>query len=203
MTAPFGLFGTTQTDLAASEFFRWFNLVDEDQLGPAAGSGKGVPGKAAANEAKKPGETIYRPSGDAFRRLVFLRCRANPAHVLQSLDLNIARAFIDDPRQSSFARDIAKSFLESIEQPVPPLLEPLTADISYRDLRGVIMIRGAAPVLPALPTAGYVIFSTPVRQAWSRKLTNLEITIQNVFGADAGMDSTRDPGAFSLRADLA
>jgi hypothetical protein len=197
MTAPFGLFGTTQTDLTASGFFRWFNLVDEDQLGPGGGSGK-----EAANEAKKLGETIYRPSGDAFRRLVFFRCRTNLGRALQSLDLNIARAFIDDPRQSPFARDIAKSFLESIEQPVPPLLEQLIADISYRDLRGVIM-RGAAPTLPATPTAGYLIFATPVRQAWSRKLTILELTIQNVFGADAGMDSTRDPGAFSLRVDLA
>ena len=200
MTAPFGLFGTTQADLTASGFFRWFNLVDEDQLG---GAGKAAPGKVPTGEAKKPGETIYRPSGAAFRRLVFFKCRTDPGRALQSLDLHVARAFIDDPRQSPFARDIAKSFFESIEQPVPALLEPLIADISYRDLGGVVMMRGSAPDLPAMPTAGYVIFATPVRQAWSRKLTNLELTIQNVFGPDAGMDSKSDPGALSLRADLA
>ncbi len=189
MTAPFGLFGTTRADLTASGFFRWFNLVDETEL------------DATASTAKKPGETMYRPSGDAFRRLVFLKCQTNPADALQSLDLHVARAFIDDPRQSPFARDIAKSFLGSIEQPVPPLLEPLIADISFRDLGSVIM-RGSPPALPATPTDGYIIFSTPTREVWSRKLANVEITIRNVFGADFGMDSAGDPGALSLRADM-
>ena len=76
---------------ARTAFFLWFNLEP-----------------VARPDART---TVYKPSGPSFRDLVTVTTRTDSADRIASIELSIARAFIEDPRKGMFAADIAKSFL--------------------------------------------------------------------------------------------
>ena len=64
-------------------------------------------------EEEAPSETgthSFRPHADLFKYLVLVTVSTNGGKI-DSMKLNIARSFIDDPANGIFARDLTKSFL--------------------------------------------------------------------------------------------
>ena len=165
MVGTFGIFGETTQSLVRNDFFRWF------QLEPT-------------NEAKTASETVYRPSGEAFRALVSLTSWAAPDGALQALTLSVARFFIDDPREGQFARDIVKSFLECAgagERGLAPLVE----EIFFRDRPGPMLIAGPAPTFTAPPSRGFQVFQGDV-PITVLELERIDIRLANQTVADGG-----------------
>ena len=160
MAAIFGQFGDTQTGLTDNGFFNWFNLA------------------ATEEDAAGPGETTYRPTGDSFHALVSLVSQAGPTGALQSLTLSVARSFIDDRRQGSFARDIIKSFLGAIAGPEDQALEPIVTEIQFRDAPGPILMRGEPPAFSARPSAAFLVM-TGVSATAAIELTRVRLALAN------------------------
>src|SRR5205085_4987946 len=79
-----------------TEFFTWLNLIrsDEPERQNRAGTWQS-----------------FRPSGAAFQHLVRLELLIGARRNLLAAELCVARMFIGDPRNASFARDITSSFL--------------------------------------------------------------------------------------------
>jgi hypothetical protein len=164
MGAAFGLFGDTTTSLVANGFFTWF------QLEPST-------------EPTEPGERVYRPKGPTFHALVSLVAEVDPHGRLQRLTLKVARAFIDNPRQSAFARDIVKSFLDGVAGDDQARVAPLVQDIFLRDLGAPVLMRGPTPMLSGEPAPGYAVFRGQA-DAWSTPLSRVTLALTNIDGPD-------------------
>lgn len=173
MTAAFGQFGDRAAGLAKTGFFKWFNLE------PAAEGAVG--------------ETVYRPSGEAFHDLVRLVARSESG-LLQTLTLEVRRSFIADPQQGAFARDVVKSFLEALDCAGDPAIAPVIDEIFFRGPRGPMIMRGAPPALPASASAAYLVFSGQ-QESWSGKSRGVVLTFANRAGPEVGW--------FALRAERA
>lgn len=161
----FGIFGETTQSLAHNDFFNWF------QLEPTG-------------EGKTERETVYRPSGEAFRELVSLTSWSAPDGLLQALTLSVARLFIDDPRDGQFARDIVKSFLENAgaaERGLAPLVE----EIVFRDRSGPIIAASETPVFTAPPSLGFQVFRGEAAIA-VLELGRIDIRLANQTIAEGG-----------------
>jgi hypothetical protein len=159
MAAIFGQFGDTLAGLTDNGFFNWFNL-------------------AATGETAGEGEAIYRPTGEVFHALVSLTSRAGPAGELQSLALAVERAFIDSPRQGSFARDIIKSFLGAVAGPQDQTLGPIVTEIQFRDAPGPILMRGDPPALPDKPSPAFLVM-TGAKSSAEIDLARVRLTLAN------------------------
>lgn len=155
----FGNFGDTEATLMENGFFSWFQLERVDELAGA-------------------GEKVFRPRSVAFHTLVSLVSGADFDGDLSALSLSVARGFIDDPRQSPFARDIAKSFLETISQGTPAV-RPLVDEIMFRAPRATMIVRGDIPSLPNRPSAGFRVFAGQL-QSWFMNLPGLKLSFVNV-----------------------
>lgn len=141
-----GLIGQTLDAAQRSEFFQWFHLMPDG------------PERSEAGQARRD----FRPSGKSFHDLVQLSLWLGREGIQQAR-LSLDRRFIDDPRQSMFARDIAKSFLRgSIARADAPDLATLADEIEFdRTGVGVPVLVGAGrprPKLPSTPTPGYLVF---------------------------------------------
>ncbi len=154
----FGGFGDTVAKMTASGFFNWFQLE-------------------RVEETAGPGETVFRPSGEAFHALVSLVSRAEADGRLTGLSLNVARSFIDDPRQGAFARDIVKSFLEAVSGGAAAV-QPLVNEIFFRAPTAPVLMRGAGPQLPEQPSEGFLAY-TGRGSDWSMPLPGLVLTFAN------------------------
>src|ERR1700738_759124 len=95
--AAFGELGDNVDDLVASPFFAWFNL---ERVGEQRHEGTDV--------------LSFRPEGPAFHDLAELRVSAAVDGRIDSVELRLAREFVDDRRNGMFARDLAKSLLRAI-----------------------------------------------------------------------------------------
>ena len=180
MAATFGQFGDTQAGLADNGFFNWFNLAPTDE-----GAGAG--------------ETVYRPTGETFHTLVGLISRVGPDGELQGLTLTVARSFIDDRRQGSFARDVIKSFLGAIAGPEDQALAPIVTEIQFRDAPGPILMRGEPPALPARPSAAFLVM-TGASSSAEIELTRARLALAN----DAAQFTIRaEPGSGRRKSWLA
>jgi hypothetical protein len=152
-----------------SGFFTWFHLQPDGEPQPA-GSKTCV---------------TFRPSGPAFHPLVRLDVAVRDGDQIVGLELRVKRSFIEG-RQSSFARDIVKSFLGwGLKEP-DARTEALIANIA--DLRAanepVIMRADAMPPSPpADRTGGYDVF-TGARQSAIIALSTSELTLRNVTDHD-------------------
>ncbi len=110
----------------------------------------------ATDEGARDGDVVYRPSGEAFRRLTALTLQAHTNSVLIGLTLTVARSFLDDPQQSAFARDLIKSFLRALDDPDAPVLASLADEVMFRDPVGLVIARGPTPALPDRPSQAFL-----------------------------------------------
>jgi hypothetical protein len=164
MGAAFGVFGDSTASLVANGFFSWFQL--EPSMEPSL-----------------PGERIYRPNGPAFRALVALVAEVDPHGRIERLSLKVARGFIDNPRQSAFARDIVKSFLDGVAGDDQARVAPLVQDIFLRDLDGPVLSAGPRPMLSGEPAGGYAVFRGQ-SNAWEVALSRVALSLTNAEGPD-------------------
>lgn len=137
--------GHTRHGAERSDFFKWF------MLDPVAAD-KPAPHKFAAH---------YRPNGPAFRSLTEFIVIDDEDDELQSLELRLAREFIDHPHHGLFARDIAKSLLrDAVGEPDALSVADLANEIEFprEGSVPVLTAREIDVVLPVQPTPGYQVF---------------------------------------------
>ena len=89
------LLGLSLAEAQKTEFFTWFNLA---QTG-------------TETDAEKRPVVVFKPTGDAFHKLVTVRTVLDNRQHIVRIELLLARSFLDDRRQGMFANDIAKSLL--------------------------------------------------------------------------------------------
>jgi hypothetical protein len=154
----------------------------------------------------------YRPSGSAFHALVEVDILAGTNGAIRAASIGLDRAFINNPRNAVFARDIAKSFLAwAIRNPPPPIgnLIANIADLSAAG--GTIIIRSPAPKPPPPDTTGgYAVYLGRAQRAHFVE-AGLALTFTNfagalpsarVFEADAASPQATGNGAAWLRIDV-
>ena len=129
--AEFGAFGDTELTAIRSGFFGFFQLARTDETAPNGGA-------------------VYRPTGQRFRAWVRFVARTDGTTSLTGLELRVRRAFLDDPGQAPFARDIVKSFLQDIVMGRDPDVGMIAREIQLRDLK-VDILSGddPAPLAPS------------------------------------------------------
>src|SRR5205807_566779 len=118
-----------------TEFFTWFNLIrsGEPERQDRAGTWQS-----------------FRPSGPAFQHLVRLELLIGARRNLRAAELWVARTFIGDPRNVSFARDITSSFLRwALGDVENQSADGLIANIA--DMRGTGVIVRAPVAAPPKP----------------------------------------------------
>jgi hypothetical protein len=141
----FGEMGSSVDDLAASPLFAWFALVREDEV-----------------RRQRTLEVTFRPEGPAFHDLAELRVSAAADGRLESLELRLARGFVDDRRNGMFARDLAKSFLRgALDRRNVQSLAGLDDEIEWGGTFDVpVLMRAPSPsrIPPGSPTPPYRVF---------------------------------------------
>jgi hypothetical protein len=93
----FGAFGNRLDDAKTSHLFAWFHLEQTEETRNSAGHHV----------------LTFRPKSPQFGPLVSLDITIDDAARILAMDLRLLRRFLDDHRDGAFARDIAKSFLQS------------------------------------------------------------------------------------------
>ena len=96
----FGGFGNTLDSAKKTDFFTFFHL---EQTGESTA---------------KDGKTIvFQPTADKFHALVHVYMTVDGKSQIQGAELDLSRAFVDSTSDGVFARDIAKSFLQTATDP--------------------------------------------------------------------------------------
>lgn len=128
-----------------TDFFRWFSMME-------TGTAKDETGRKIV---------IFRPDGEKFHDVVSLDLVLHEYGTIAVAHLTLAKAFVDDPMDGIFARDIAKSFIRAA---IPAVDEGSVADVAndieYRHDFSLITGVPAAerPQLPPEPTSGFLAF---------------------------------------------
>jgi hypothetical protein len=129
------------------EFFAWFNLVE-----------RGTP-TAQQDGRMRHG---FHPAGSAFQSFVKLDLMVAHDDTILAAQLALDRDFVDDIRNGSYARDVAKSFLAwALRHEQGPAARALIANIANLAASGTpVIVRASA--MPAPPPAdssgGYEVF---------------------------------------------
>jgi hypothetical protein len=155
----------TLSEERQSHFFSWFHLEPE-----------GEPSLVDLHASQ-----IFRPSGAAFQKLVRLEVIAGEGDKIVSAELWLDRRFIEG-RQSAFARDIAKSFLEwSLEGDKSELKSTLIANIgNMRAANEPVITRAdAIKPVPLDPSSGYGVF-LGYRSSVTLELANATVSLKQV-----------------------
>jgi len=159
-----GMIGSPLTTVVAtSDFFTFFHL--ERVAGPT--------------DTNAAGTFDYRPSGDKFRPLVRIRVRTGEHGVIAGMSLALLRSFIDDPANTLFARDFAKSFLSD----APPradaaALADLRTDIEKRGKSSATLIVGPNYQPPTGdPSPDYAVFTGEAKKPIKRALKQTEFVM--------------------------
>lgn len=91
-----GGFGSTLDSAKKTDFFTFFHLEQTEET------------------PTKDGKTIlFQPSGEKFRSVVHVYMTVDSKAQIQGAELDLSRAFVDSTSDGIFARDIAKSFLQT------------------------------------------------------------------------------------------
>jgi hypothetical protein len=156
---PDGMIGAPLASVAATvDFFTFFHL--QRVAGPA--------------DLAAAGAFDFRPSGEAFGALARVHVVTDEQGAIAGMSVALMRSFIDDPAKTTFARDIAKSFLiDAPPRQDAALLADLADDIEKRRKSGATLIVGPH-YQPAVgdPSPEYAVFTgdsqTPARRALRR-----------------------------------
>ncbi len=167
-----------------SHFFTWFNLTPS--CPPVPGADFRI-------------WHCFRPSGDQFRPLVEVAVQTDANDNVFDRRIGIDRSFIDDQRNSPFARDIAKSFLQwALPEPVSGDVKTLIQRIADLAASGPPIIFGNGAVEePATPdlTGGYNVYlGHSARVALSAGPAGLKL-INVPGGLPDGVHSTQTEGS--------
>jgi hypothetical protein len=140
-----GLVGSRLEDAKKTDLFTWFCLTEIESV-------------------RKGPEyvTRFKPGGGKFRDLVDVCVYTDRKNRILTITLSLDRAFINDKNDSPFARDIAKSFLQSAfsRQEYSSIAE-LANEIEYRYEVGepmVIRVHRPQPNLPLTYSLGYLTY---------------------------------------------
>jgi hypothetical protein len=136
----FGSFGPRPDAVVATDFYRWFHL-EQAAVMPTAD------GRTTA---------AYRSTGQ-FRELAVLYIGTDADGWTDGTHLQVARSFIDDPREGVFARDLIASFIreaaaeQGYEDAIAALLLALRNPPPPR--RGEVVYTNSNPIpfMPRLP----------------------------------------------------
>ncbi len=143
----------------SSDFFTFFNFAR-------------VPGDSS------PTMIAFKPTGEAFRALVTLDVTTDDQGIIESLRLEIARSFIDDPKKCIYAADLAKSYLASVGEASTGDVAALAKEISARSFaRSGMRILTARP-LPTVAGAPSAAYETYAGQVSLQTVSNASGTIQ-------------------------
>jgi hypothetical protein len=148
------------------EFFIWFHLA------PRQASSPGDDGRTWHH---------FHPEGSDFQHLVKLDVLTAPNDEIVTARLSLDREFVEDRRNSPFARDIAKSFLAwSLRYEPSRDAQPLIANIATFGASGAtVLARGDAPQPPIDTTGGYAVYLGR-REDATLSLTRVRLTLRNV-----------------------
>jgi len=145
-SAPAGekLLGQKIEEAKRTDFFTWFHLEQ---------TGKDT-------DAQKHIVLTFKPTADKFRKLVTVQVVLDTEDHIQSIQLTLARTFIDDRMDGVFARDIAKSLLLSaLPNAEQAKVKDLINEIQWGFEGKQTLLSGRdAPKLPDQPTEGYETF---------------------------------------------
>jgi hypothetical protein len=162
----FGEMGSFVDDLAASPLFAWFALVRADEV-----------------RRQRTLEVTFRPEGPAFHDLAELRVSAAPNGRLESLELRLARGFVDDRRNGMFARDLAQSFLRgALDRRNVQSLAGLDDEIEWGGTFDVpVLVRAPSPArIPSgSPTPPYRVFLGR-DERFERALHGVRLVLENI-----------------------
>jgi hypothetical protein len=143
---PLGSLGNTPADAKATDFFKWFHF-EETGKSPGADGGTTI---------------SYAPSAAKYRPLVTVRLHLAQAGWIRGAELVLKRRFIEDPREETSARDIAKSFLASASAKVDwNKIHRLHDEIFYLGSAKMMVHDSAAKdiTIPLIPSDGYQVFT--------------------------------------------
>ncbi len=105
----------------------------------------------------------FKPTAETFRPLVTLAVTTDAQGVIESLRLDVARSFIDDPQQGIFAADLVGSFLRSAGgNESEDDLAALSKEIHARSLMNpgrTVLTAQPAPALATTPSAAYRVYA--------------------------------------------
>jgi hypothetical protein len=140
-----GLLGQPLAAARSSDLFTFFNLAQTARQ--PCGDGQAVG---------------FRPTGEQFHLLAAVDVMTDARGDVAAMTLTLDRAFINDPTNGVFARDIAKSFLRDVSGPragagVTGLAEEIESGVS--SIRTLIYRSDVAPAKPnGPPSTGYRVF---------------------------------------------
>lgn len=161
-SAPLGFIGMSMDDTTKTSFFQWFHFAPVTS--PAAGI------------------AVFKPSGEKFHNLATLSVNLGANRRITSIDLAIARSFIDDPRDGIFAADLGKSFLAAA---LPPddrtAMQHLIDTIGYGGNFGRQVITGAPPANLQInrDSAPYLVWLDR-NEYWQRPVGAMSLRLENV-----------------------
>jgi hypothetical protein len=140
-----GGFGETLEQAKQTGFFKWFMLEQT--------------GESAENGGKK---LVFQPSGDRFHDLARVNVKLDGQGHIVGIELALRRDFVDSSSVGIYARDIAKSFLQTGVNPqdqesVANLVSEI--DQPKGSSAPVIMHQDAVKPAPAgPPSEGYQVY---------------------------------------------
>jgi hypothetical protein len=143
---PLGSLGNTPADAKATDFFKWFHL-EETGKSPGADGGTTI---------------SYAPNAAKYRPLVTVRLQLAPAGWIRGAELVLKRRFLEDPREETSARDIAKSFLAIAAAKADwSKIHRLHDEIFYLGSAKMMVHDTAAKdiTIPLIPSDGYQVFT--------------------------------------------
>jgi hypothetical protein len=168
-SADAGFIGTKLSALETNhDFFRFFNLA---RIG---------------SEDLPDRQTLisFKPTGEAFHALVTLFVTIDGRGIIEGLRLEVARSFIDNPRQGIFAADLVKSYLQgadgvSASSDIAALADEISARTMTRSAAPVLSAR-PMPVLPGQPSASYRTYAGEgSAQTLFSRSDSIQVTLQN------------------------
>lgn len=139
-----GLLGQSLAAARSNDLFTFFNLAQTSSRPCGDGQALG-----------------FRPTGGTFHSLAAVEVLTDAHGTIAAMTLMLDRAFINDPANGVFARDIAKSFLGDVAGPrAGASFAGLTQEIESGLSSGTTIYRsGAAPPAPSgPPSPGYQAF---------------------------------------------
>jgi hypothetical protein len=127
--------------------------------------------------------TTFKPTGEAFRPLVTLKVTTGDGGIIRSLQLLVARSFIDDPKQCIYAADLAKSFLLDAAAPSDGV-SSLAREINARSMArsgGTILTTQPLPDISAPPSPAYRTYAGDAKaQELSYSTGNVQLSLRNI-----------------------